>query len=348
MRQAATNMLAGVPTQAERNGDLTNLLYNGTSPLMYDPLGSVVTGADGNPYRTTLLGGNGLIVPASQISPMSAAIDKDIPPPNAPGTAGFTQLNNYIGQQSSGNNDDTWNTRIDENFTEHHRLSFQFKRDNSYNYQSEWLGTLDPPFGVRTKQGLSSSLSYVYTISPTTILTARFGVNLAPVIRGSTWPSTFNSKDWPYDPTVKSFTDQTRLPFATVIGSQGGWGSTRLVNTIDPKNNIQMYNNFNPSLSLTKIWGKHTIKVGAEHRRYYDNFVETGLGWMIFDGYATEPNAWGGTYVQSNQNMVAADSFGDYLLGYLDYTQQAGPTTFAWNFNYWAGYVQDDWKINRI
>ena len=67
-------MLGGVPTAAERQGDLTGTLYNNSAPLLYDPLGNTTVGSDGNLYRTTLLGGDGLHVPSARIDPMTAAI----------------------------------------------------------------------------------------------------------------------------------------------------------------------------------------------------------------------------------------------------------------------------------
>jgi len=352
----AVNQLAGVPTAAERTGNLTGLLYNGQGPMMWDPLGSTTGSGYGNcaapgpgctgQYLTTPLGGNGLIVPASRISPMSAALLALIPLPNRPSSQGFTEMNNYVGQSASSNNDSTWSTRIDENITDKQRLNFYFKRDNDASTSStEWLGPLNPPVGGTSKQALTANLVYTDVISPTLILTARAGLIVSPGDGGVEWPSTFNPSDFPYDPSVKAWTMQDRIPFSVIIGSNGGWGGQKLVNNVQPHDDNLSYNSFNSSIGLTKLWHKHQIKTGVEHRRYYDNFLETGLGWESFTGFATLQNDFGGEYLQPNPNLVAANSLGDFLLGYPGQTQQAAPWTLALDTNYWAGYVQDDWRV---
>ena len=343
-RQAAVNMLGGVPTAAERTGDLTGLLYNGASPLLYDPLGNY-TGSGINMTRTTLLGGNGLIVPASRINPMTAALLAKLPLPNRQATQGFSQLNNYQGQQSTGTNAETWNFRIDENLTDRQRLFFRFKRDDSNNVNSSWLGVLNPPMAVQMKEGLNTDLNYTFTISPTLVLMARMGVNAVPSVSGPVLSSSFDASEFPFDPAVKGWAAAGRLDFSTILNSNGGWGGSRLNNTAWPHSDAAAYNSFDPSVSLTKVMSKHILKAGAETRRYYDNFYESGLGWMSFDGFATIPTV-GGTYTQSNSDMVAANSMGDFLLGDLGYSQQAAPWTMALNSNYWAAYVQDDWRLS--
>ena len=90
-RQGAVNQLAGVPTEEERNGDLTHTLYNGSSPMLWDPLGGSTGSGYGNQFFTTLLGGDGLHVPKSRISPMTQAILDQTPMPNRPSTPGFSQ-----------------------------------------------------------------------------------------------------------------------------------------------------------------------------------------------------------------------------------------------------------------
>ena len=195
------------------------------------------------------------------------------------------------------------------------------------------------------KQALTTNLTYDFTVSPTLLISARVGGAFSPSDGGPQWSSGFNPDEFPYDPSVKAWASQDRLPFSTIIGSNGGWGGTRIVNADHPHSDVTSYTNYNTSISLTKLWNKHTIKVGGEHRRYYDNFLESGLGWMAFNGFATLHNAFGGEWVETNPDMVAANGWGDFLLGYLNQTQQSAPWTMALGFKYWAGFVQDDWKV---
>ena len=341
-RQAAVNMVGGVPTAAERTGDLTQTLYNGASPLLYDPLGTY-SGSGNSLIRTSLIG-DGLHVPASRIDPMTAKILANLPLPNRTATQGFSEYNNYIGQQSTSNDGSLWNARIDENLTDRQRLSFRFQRDNYTNALSSWLGVLNPPVDDQMKQALNANLNYDFVVSPSVIISARMGVTTVPNISGPSWPSSFKSSDWPYDPQMKTWTTQDRLPFSIILNSNGGWGARGSTNTDYPHSSIAEYTNYNPTVSLTKVWNKHTLKVGAETRRYYDNMAQTTLGWMSFDGFATIPTV-GGTWTQPNSNYVAANSMGDFLLGDLGYTQAAGAFTFDENTNYYAAFVQDDWRV---
>lgn len=344
-RTAAENVLGGVPTEAERSGDLSGLLYNGVTPMMWDPAGGSTGSGYGNQWHTDLLGGDGMHVPADRIHPMSAAILKLVPLPNRAPTPGFTQRNNYVGQKRTTNDVSTWNARMDQMVTDDQRLTFRFKRDNGTWLESSWFGPLNPPVGSKNEQAITTNLTYDYTITPTTVLSLRAGLIHNPSNGGPMWGADFNPDEFPYDPNVKSWTTQDRLPFSTIISSNGGWGGQRLINVDHPHSNVLAYNSFNTTAAVTKVWNRHLLKMGAEHRRYYDNFLESGLGWVNFNGFATLRNQFGGEWVETNQDLVSANSFGDFLLGIPNLTQQSAPWTMALAFNYWAGYIQDDWKV---
>jgi outer membrane receptor protein involved in Fe transport len=342
-REAAANRVASVPTEAERNGDMSATLFNGVQPEMWNPFGTI-TGSGEDRWKTELLGGDGLRVPANMIHPMSKAILKHIPMPNQPSTPGFSQRNNYISQQSTSSNADYWALRVDHNFTDRHRLTGRLTRDKWNRLASQWLGPLNPPIGQAREGSFVANLSYDFTVSPTLLFNARVGGMHDPNDGGPQWTG-YDTNEFPYDPEVKKWVSSDRLPFSTIIESNGGWGGTRLVNVDQPHSGVTANNNFNAVASVSKIWNKHTVKTGLEHRRYYDNFLETGLGWLSFNGTATMREAFGGGWLEPNQDKLRANAWGDFLLGMPNFTQQSGPWTLALNFNYWAAYVQDDWKM---
>jgi hypothetical protein len=342
-REASVNRITGVPTAAERGGDLSGLLFNGSGPEMWNPYGPTV-GEGEDRWKTELLGGDGRHVPAHMVHPVSKAIIKYLPLPNRPGTPGFTQRNNYVGEQTFRSDTSYWALRLDHSLTERHRVSGRFTRDNFSSLSGDWMGPMSPGWGNRRDGSFMANLSYDFTMSPTLILSARAGGSHMPAAGGPQW-SSFQPDEFPFDPSVKKWVSDDRLPFSTIIESNGGWGGQRLVNVDAPHSNILAYNNFNSTVSVAKIWNKHTLKVGGEHRRYYDNFLETGLGWMMFNGAATIKNSFQGEWIVPNQDQVRANSWGDFLMGIPNMTQQSGPWTLALNFNYWAAYVQDDWKI---
>jgi hypothetical protein len=88
--------------------------------------------------------------------------------------------------------------------------------------------------------------------------------------------------------------------------------------------------------ALTKLWGNHSVKVGADLRRLGVALnTETALGGSFsFDSLFTGRNGSGGHEIAS------------LLLG-LPSTGSAphDPATFEWFTKYWGGYIQDDWRV---
>ena len=101
--------------------------------------------------------------------------------------------------------------------------------------------------------------------------------------------------------------------------------------------------------SLTLVRGNHTITTGASYRRWKLNrdLANTFLGGFSFNGQfsATSPA------VANGDNAVA-----DFLLGYYSGASAFQPAGFSvagkvgnprqFNFQYFAPFVQDDWKVN--
>ncbi len=112
------------------------------------------------------------------------------------------------------------------------------------------------------------------------------------------------------------------------------------------RSNVQSWNTYNqynlaPSLSMTK--GTHTIRAGLEV-----NYVARGdadLGWANGDfnfgqGWTRQFSSWGGgTYDGSTIASI--------LLGYPNSGQVVWNDTYFRTRPYYAGYVQDDWKVTR-
>lgn len=103
--------------------------------------------------------------------------------------------------------------------------------------------------------------------------------------------------------------------------------------------------------SLTYIKGSHTITMGANFRHWVSNrqLADNFLGNYTFAGYFTNPNP---QLTPTNDNVVA-----DMLLGYFSAAANFQPAAFStgstvgnphsYVFNYFAPFVQDDWKVNN-
>ncbi len=101
--------------------------------------------------------------------------------------------------------------------------------------------------------------------------------------------------------------------------------------------------------SVNYIKGSHTLTMGANYRHWVSNreLADNFLGNYSFAGYFTNPNP---SATPSNDNVIA-----DMLLGYFsnaaNFQPAASSSTVPGNphsyiFNYFAPYVQDDWKVN--
>ena len=93
--------------------------------------------------------------------------------------------------------------------------------------------------------------------------------------------------------------------------------------------------------NLTLIRGAHSITVGGDYKRWnlQRNVANNFLGNFQFSNFAT------------------GDPFGDFILGTYSSAGGSGPAPiqvpgsigdpYQYNFQYFATYVQDDWKVNK-
>ena len=374
---------AAVPTLAERgmqsptdavgtvNIDLSGIVLAGTdqnnnpfsvSPLAYDPQGAI--GSDGTgPIKLTLLGGNGYTVPSNRVSPLIAMMldPKYTPLPNVtglgPGCNGDTLCNNYRGFQSVQRGSNIWDLRLDHNFNDSQRIYFRFARTNGHNGNGQWFSPLVPgnEYG-HIHGGTSAALHYDWVLSPTLILETRASLNYTPIGNGENFPAGFSNASFPFDSVSRSFFLSNYWDYYMSYGSgqsrdQNAWGApvlgTGTSDNIFPSYTASTVADF--AANLTKILNKHSLKFGVEHRRYYDNRVSQAFGNQDYGGGAVSNLNYGNTNQSQGGNPVSAaqwqvNSYASMLLGIPEDAQQSGPWFETRNGNYYAGYVQDDFK----
>jgi Outer membrane receptor for ferrienterochelin and colicins len=93
-----------------------------------------------------------------------------------------------------------------------------------------------------------------------------------------------------------------------------------------------------PNMSWTH--GRHTVKAGAEFRRYNQNFLQPGAA----DGNYTFSKGW----TQANPlqgDALSGNEFASFLLGLPNSGTVDRNIDAAYRNNYYALFVQDDWKI---
>jgi hypothetical protein len=337
--QAGNAVIMSMPTQDERSGNMTNTIAGGIPTMMYDPNGDYATtpNADGTYSRLTLLSGNGKIVPASQISPTSAAILALLPMPNRPTTAGFSSANNYEGLQNTLQNNFRFGVRLDHSITDNQRLTIHYTTYNSSGGQTAVGGPLFTAPQNRTNGGLSGNVNYDWTARPTLLFNIRASVSHNPGETGSLANPALNVGSLHLNPAINSILGGYSIPtIQEDFQVPAYYGNA-------PSDAITVSTTYDFALSGTKILNKHTIKFGVEHRRYYDNFVNIG-GYNPFTFTGNPVASTSGDHGFGSASSLP-NSMGSFLLGLDDWATIQGPSSRAMNMNYNAAYVQDDFKV---
>ncbi|MDQ2775068.1 MAG: TonB-dependent receptor [Acidobacteriota bacterium] len=337
--QASNIVIMSVPTQAERSGDLSQSMAAGIPTLMYDPNGpqSSTPNADGTYSRLGLLGGDGKHVPASEISPTSAAILALLPLPNRPSVAGYSSLNNYGAPQSTLQNNFRMGVRLDQVITDNQRLEIHYTTFSSDNSQSRVGGPLFTTATTQTNGGLNGTVNYDWTAKPTLLFNFRAAIVHNPLLTGNSLDPSFNSSTIHLNPAFQQILGTNAIPnIQEDFQTAGYYGRS-------PTANITVSTTYDFAFTGTKVLNRHVLKFGVEHRRYYDNFQNFGgSNTTTFMGNpvaaTTGDHGFGATSSIPN-------SLGSFLLGIDNWNTVAGPSTRAMDVNYNAAFVQDDFKV---
>jgi hypothetical protein len=334
---SGTITVNSVPNAAERSGDLSGTTYAGKQYVAYDPNGpQVYNSAQGLYERTGLLGGDGKHVPLSLISPVSTAILKLIPTSNRPSLAGYSSYNNYGFGSGSNLYNFRIGVRLDHNISDKNRVSISFRR---YDTNLASTPTMDTPLYVsnvtQSNGGVSASVNYTWIAKPTLIVDFKNSVNFNPTLIGASHDSSFSNSFLPS--IYQQYLGTNDVPNIGVTFMSGTAYGQRAAQ------NILNSTTYNFGSTATKIMAKHTLKFGFEHRRYYDNFINSAssnvMNFMVDPLYQFQGD-WGLGLV--NGRVLGLESF---LLGINDQNNIAKPTTRAMSTPYWGAFVQDDWKL---
>lgn len=333
-----------VPTALMRQGNFSELLNTSltgqSSPVtLYQP------GSGG----ATVLSCNGQqnVMCPNQIDSVAQGILNLYPQPNT-GAAGQT-YNNYVVNTSTGDNSVSWDGRLDWNPSQHDQAFF---RASYYNER----GTYQPPLGFVLDgggyggDGSNVNMGENYALSET----HEFNANLVNDFRfGYNW----GHPQWvplSYDTNVSAQVGLGGIPYSpgngglpsTSISGVSGIGGPQWYPAIEYENVFQFVDD------LTKVMGKHTIKMGADfqHVRVATTAPIAPHGAYTFNGFYT--GAPGVSFTGSG----VADFLADNDLppgappGSTPGAINSAELTAYFNIDnvrwYRAGYVQDSWKLS--
>lgn len=341
LRQGASYVFT-VPTDAMRAGDFSNVRNaSGAVIPIYDPL--TTCGRFGNPACAKDASGNdiitrqqfpGNVIPANRIDPAAKVLENLWAHSNTPG-APFTNVNNYTANASVGGDNDQYNARVDHNFSEKNRA---FVR---YTYWTNLNLPIDP---YKTKTCVdrctetfntnSAVIADTHSFTPTLIgdfrlAYMRFSYDRTPLTAGYDltqlgWPASMNNQ------VVFRV-----VPQPVVTGYNGVFSTSGTGSTIIARNDV-----YSLAPNMTKIWGSHTLKFGAEIRRNTHNYYQQNnpSGTFNFDALLTSVNPFAAA--------GTGNGFASFLLGYGTGGGVTQNNLVAGQMIYRAYYIGDQWQIN--
>jgi len=365
-------IVSSVPTLLNRQGDFSQTVinYNNNQPVyatIYDPFNGTY---DANSADCTgpLAGQSpcwirpqfsGNVIPANYGSSTSCGSQTCAlsgqsklfsnymslwPQPNHAPAANSDHENNRYDSINTTRPTDKLFFRVDENIHSNHHVQGTLSR-------SMMTDDIPAPFlhaaeSITTDNDWSGSFLYTWIPTQRTIVNVHLGFATSKLVSngvsglGSAPDPTINTSKWPFDPLLESNSEKstTEIPPALTIG--GYTSGTGYTSVGGSEFDSFLTQSDNGSVSVTQLWGKHTIKVGYEQSliRFTEQGGDhTGVAWV---------NPGGG----SNQywdlsNGLTGSPLAELMMGSSNFFQWGNwdITPYGWNQ---AAYVMDDWKVN--
>jgi hypothetical protein len=325
IRQASSSSLLDVPPAAFRTGD-----FSGQPAIIYDP-------------ATRVLGSNGVVadtpfpgnkIPTARLDPTALLFQTIFPAVN---TGAATALSrNFLANSPQSTDRNQGDLKIDQRISDKNNLMARVSLSNQ-SVPSAGSFIYSPStqlFNIR-----NTVLSDTHVFSPHVVNEARFGFNRANTSAAATLAQQEND-----------FTAKAGLAFGPIFGfpslywnssgsSQGG--TTEFSNYSGAKTNFGFENTFQFADNLSVIRGSHTIKMGADVRRFrYDRLLSVPASASYY---------FGPTYTANPSISASAGlPYADFLLGLP--TTVTNQSSIDWSRQrdlYVGPYLQDDWKVSR-
>lgn len=327
---AATRNVS-VPTLIERAGDFTDTrASNGRVIAIYNPYDTYRV-ADGRTLRRVFPGN---VVPRSMFQPIAVRALETYPKPTTSGNP-FTQTNNYFAQGVNASESNQMDIKLDHNISDKQRIMSRYSVNFGNSVPAILWGSLADPFsnGDSNSRTQNFVFDFTRTHSPTTLLTLRYGVLRQ---RAQTVP-----KSDGFDPTSLGLPSMyltsglkqhpTFSPEGYQETGQVGYGR---IGRGDDVNSV--------TGSVTKIFGGHTLKTGAEARLMRLNYLQPGYpqGQFSFSRGTTneDPN---------RSDSFQGNAIASMLIGWPSGGQYHLDPWSASASQYYGFYAQDEWKLTR-
>jgi hypothetical protein len=336
-QESASVQTFTVPLPEWRNGDFSNFRNSaGQLITIYDPLTTRADPANPGQFIRDPFPDNK--IPANRISPMARAMTNFWPQPNNTPSNQFTQTGNFFASGVAVSNGDRIDSRVDHVFNDRWRTFVRYSYSDEENLPFNSFGNAassaggDGPTFTRTH---SLSVDHNYTLGPTWVLNIRYGLNRRFVDR-LPLSAGFDLASLNFPSNVVNVADAFEFPRVGVQNFQALGQNTFTDLVIAPTTH-----SFNAN--ATKVWGEHTLKMGADYRKFFLNFTQ-----LFFpSGQISFNNA---QWTQRNPNVTSGTqgaALASMLLGIpsgFNLSHNPDPASAS---SYFGGYLQDDWKVAR-
>jgi hypothetical protein len=253
-----------------------------------------------------------------------------------------------------------FDARMDINFSEKNQLFFRFSLADDPQFIPGIFGGVADGGGFQqgnqTANAQQSALGFTHTFSPTLINVARAGLNYLHTTRNipaanelTDIPGSFGIQGIPQD------AENGGLPAIGIGGLQTLGGNAFL-----PSDEVT--STFQLTDDLTKIYGKHTFKMGFEwqHVKFSTLQPPWSRGQFNFDGVYTDvPGTTSGNtgiaQILLDPCAAGVGACAGVVNGATGINYDGGPNSvFVSNIsltdngkNYYGGYINDDWKVSN-
>jgi len=369
-----------VPTAPERSSGYTDFteLITGQTGTQTDLLGRTMpTGTILDPATTRAVAGGFVrdpfgTCPASTVTFTLAGCNLNILPtgrldPNAikllnlyPAPVNGSLSSNFQASPAISENRNAFDTRLDLNLSDKNQIFYRFSFvDDPQFIPGIFGGVADGggfQEGPQTALAQQSALAWTHVFSPSVVNVARAGLNYLHTTRVS--PAANDLSDIPGSFGIAGVAQDHENGGLPAFGIQGlsTLGSNAFLPSDEVSSTFQITDDF------TKIYGKHTFKMGFEfqHVKFSTLQPPWSRGEFDFDGVFTNiPGA-----SQSSENTGIAQFLLSPTLSTVggpnfvggpgrQFNNNSGNSVFLSNIsltdngkNYYGSYVNDDWKIS--
>jgi hypothetical protein len=314
-----------VPTEAIRNGNLSQLLTVGSTYTVYDPATGVQEGAR---IRRQPFPGN--IIPTNRLNSVSRNFFQYIPLPNTAGAADGT--NNHFSNAIRSDTFFSYMGRLDWNVSERHKMFLSARNNERVEDRGNRFDNIATGnFLSRINWGVT--LDDVYTVTPTFYVNTR--LNWTRFVEGSTRPSDgFDFTTLGLPQSLKEASTKLVMPLVDFANHQdiGNSGGDRT-----PFDSYQIF------LAATKIAGRHTLKFGTDLRtlRESSNGFGNSSGQYVFN------QNWTRGPLDNSPNAPLGQDMAAFLLGLPTGGNFDVNATRTQSAGYMAFFLQDDIRVNN-